>query len=334
MNIPQFINQEGVSPTMAGWNSGVKQRDTLQNSAVARMLQETQAQNIQGRLAMDQAEHPLKLEGLRYDNEGKQIGNTRARGQVTDEENKRRMDSMDNFFKYLNENPDDPEGAFVYSGVPRNGKFQALAQASPQERQKVIDKWRKDRAAMDEQKAKYASDLRTAEQKANNDEIYRREQMKAQEATRRAIETGRQKAELKSRELEAKAAQMKGSSLEQGLDLLLNEQRSIKNMWSSATTDEQRAAILERLNEVQQEIDRRYEMWAQGKILSAAQRQSGAVDLGAASGGQFPVRPPPSTQTPPLGGQDPNRARAPAGVPGPAVKRFDPATGTFVTVPQ
>lgn len=163
MNIPQFINQEGVSPTMAGWNSGVKQRDTLQNSAVARMLQEAQAQNTLGRLKMDQEEHPLKLEGLRADNEGKVIGNNRARGQVTDEENTRRQKAMDNFFTYLDKNPDDPEGAFVYSGVPRNGKFQQIAQASPEERNRVIKAWRDNVARPDREKEAHQSGLRMQE---------------------------------------------------------------------------------------------------------------------------------------------------------------------------
>jgi hypothetical protein len=309
MMLEYDINKD---PGIGAYFGGQKHASELQNSAVARMLQESQAKNIQERLKMDQAEHPLKLEGLRAENEGKVLSNTRTRGQITDEENQRRQKATDAFFKYINENPDDPEGAFVVSGVPRTGKFLEFAQSPQEQRQKLIDLWRQNRAAEAEMKAKNDSERQIAAQAVQDASAANREKLRddRQAALQRELEQMRINA----------GKYQKQSTLKIGFT----------NELAAAKTAMQKMAVLNQykiLSERDPDLAEQAEMIKQMMIQLTPQYQAEvqarqnpqAIDLPAAASGRG-VRPvsPPQAYPPMDPRQDPNRANDPATIPMPA----------------
>ena len=127
------------SPGIGAFWAGQNQADKLQTSSVNRMLQQAQTQNVQERLKMDQAMHPLELEKARLGNTGLDLGNQQKRQQISEEENKMRMEKTDKFFQYM-EKYDDPEGAMAYSGVPPQFA-QRFMQAPPEARQELYKRW-------------------------------------------------------------------------------------------------------------------------------------------------------------------------------------------------
>lgn len=104
---------------MGAFWEGQNQQDKLNSSAVQQMLQQAQTEASRGAEARNQAMHPLEMEA-------KKASTDLTRGQIASGQFKMDRDkeeamrkSAENFFKYLTSQPDDVEGAVLYSGVPR-----------------------------------------------------------------------------------------------------------------------------------------------------------------------------------------------------------------------
>lgn len=104
---------------MGAFWEGQNQQDKLNASAVQQMLQQAQTEASRGAEARNQAMHPLEMEA-------KKASTDLTRGQIASGQFKMDRDkeeamrkSAENFFKYLTSQPDDVEGAVLYSGVPR-----------------------------------------------------------------------------------------------------------------------------------------------------------------------------------------------------------------------
>jgi hypothetical protein len=267
------------SPGLGAFFAGQNQTDKLNNSAMARALQDAQRQSTLGTLQMAQAEHPLKLQRMGLENTGLDLGNTQTRGKITDAETERRQKATDNFFKYLEEK-DDPEGAFVYSGVPRNEKFMQLAQLPKEERAKLYKKWQDSRMADTERKERLQSQLKREEQAANNADVYRREQLKQDEAMRRAqlqYATQSKIAEIKAK---AQEAVKKNPSITQHIGGLLARLEYLGSMEAAGMNPEVKKFEMDR---IEQEIN------SATRAAAAMNPARPQVDVGAASGGQVPM---------------------------------------------
>lgn len=110
-----FVKNAGMGAFWEGQN----QQDKLNASAVQQMLQQAQTEASRGAEARNQAMHPLEIEA-------KKTSTDLTRGQIASGQFKMDRDkeeamrkSAENFFKYLTSQPDDVEGAVLYSGVPR-----------------------------------------------------------------------------------------------------------------------------------------------------------------------------------------------------------------------
>lgn len=301
------------SPGLGAYFAGQKQADTLQNSAVARMLQQAQAKNMQERLRMDQAEHPLKLKRMGLENTGLDLGNQQTQGKITDAEIERRRKATDAFFEYIDKNPDDPEGAFVYSGVPRQGKFQQFAQASPEERNQVIQRWRENKFAGEKMKMGEQSRLRREEQAANNADVMRREEMKKKADLDRALQVATINARSRA---EAAAKSASGPNTDKRVVALIEQLNAqLRIAESSQDTTQKEAALLE-MTRIQRELDMLVQNQQQLEILK---QQAAAAGRGAQAGAMGIPAP-----------QMPAATGAP-GVPGIPVQQVQPQQGRSIT---